>query len=151
MKNLLLVIALVFAGLSASAQRIDSVVFKKARKIIIMNQHTAAENFKIAGTAMIEKGFMIGSKDEQFNQLVSEPIRTYEAAMIIYATVKDNEIDLTAKYKHTSTVQLTAFIRNDPAYGNVLYSKNDDWAIERFKVMTDFAKFIGGDKILISE
>jgi uncharacterized protein YpmS len=151
MKSAFIILMTLFAWASASAQRVDSVVFKKARKVIIKNQHTAAENFKIAGTALIEKGYMIGNKDEQFNQLISEPIKTYEAAMVIYATVKDNEIDITAKYKHTSTLQLTGFIRNDPAYENVLYTKNDDWAIERFKVMTDFAKLIGGEKIIYTE
>lgn len=151
MKKLSLIILLIAFELSADAQKIDSIVFKKAQKIIVKNSHTAAENFKIAGMALIDKGYMISSKDEQFNQITSGPIKANFAVQFIYVIAKDNEIDITSRSKSTTTFSVTGFSVNDPAFEPVVYSKNNDNVIERFKNMTDLAKLIGGDKILYSE
>jgi hypothetical protein len=150
MKYIILIIA-TCACLTAIAQKKDSVLFKHAAKIILTNNKNVSDNFKSAGMALIDAGYMIGSKDEQFGQITSGQIKLDWGQQIIYVIVKDNEVIITSKYRSYNKIKIISSANNESEYEPISYSKNNDTNINCFSNMVKVAKAIGYSKKIYSE
>ncbi|MEO6522183.1 MAG: hypothetical protein ABIN91_10930 [Mucilaginibacter sp.] len=150
MKKLIILIALLFP-VKAFSQKQDSILFRKAQKVILKTNRTSAENFAMTGKALVQSNFMISSKDKQFGQIISEPIKIKWGQQVIYVIVKDNEVVLSSKFKSDSKIQMASWIKSEPTYNPVAYSKNGETENICFANMIAVAKLIGLGKIIYSE
>jgi hypothetical protein len=152
-KQLLTFLALAFSTVSF-AQKVDTALFKGVTKIVISNTLSAQENFKLAGQTMIDQGYNIGSKDSEFFQISSEPIKVNGNGavymMSIYAVAKDHLLIITGKSKSLSSFKSSKFINNETAfdivtYENKLISKNI------FQKLKTYTSALGSSKVTFSE
>ena len=132
------------------SQKTDTIPFKKAAKIIIKNNLTAAENFKQCGLALIEKGYMIGEKDEQFGQISSQPIKTTFGHEVIFLVAKDNEIQIIGRFKNGNVVQVVGWMKTESSATPVTYGISQ-YDKEKFNHLINLAKVIKSDSLLYSE
>jgi hypothetical protein len=147
----ILPLLLTIFSLHAAAQRSDTALFKGATKIIIKNDLKSADNFQLAGKGLLNVGYMIASKDQQFGQLISEPFKTDYGQEIIYVVVKDNEIDITAKTKSDDAIQLVSWAKHENSFKPVIYSKHNLMNAEYFDYMIKFAKSLSMANFIYSE
>lgn len=95
MKNILL-ICLVFIISEAQSQSIEDAP-KKTSKIIIKNNLTADDNYKIIGQTLLDNGYSIGLKDKEFYVMESgwAEVKNIGASYLILSfRIKDGTIEL---------------------------------------------------------
>jgi hypothetical protein len=133
MKKSILLLVLVAAFQLAHAQKTDSTLFKGVTRILISNNKTAEENYKLCGQIMLDQGYNIGSKDSEFLQIASEPVRVFGQGVThmfsVYTVSKDHQITITGKSKSLSSFNESRSISRENAfnvvpYQNKLISKN---------------------------
>ncbi|WP_407430590.1 hypothetical protein [Arcticibacter sp.] len=153
-KQLLTLIAITFTTV-AIAQKTDTVLFKGVKQIIVKNSLSSSENYKLAGQMMIDQGFSIGSKDPEFNQISTEPIKVNGNGsvyiMSIYVTTKDNEVKITGKTKSLSTLKLVSWQESKDAFESVTYKKSNVLSQNAYDKLVPFAKSLKPSSILYSE
>jgi hypothetical protein len=151
MKKVILLAIIMCYALTIKAQRIDTILFKKAQKVILKNNLSEKENFLNAGKALIDRGYLIGSKDEQFGQIISAPIKVDFGFQIICIVAKDNEIDITTKFKIKSKMYLISSSNPESNYEDVKYSKQNEYCLEYFDNIKRLTNYITHSKIYYSE
>lgn len=93
---------------------------------------------------------MIGSKDEQFEQIISEPIVLSFGRQKIYVICSDNAIIISSRYKVNTKIQWTFFSDTKSDYDPIEYNKRSTRDHDCFQNMIELAKLLPG-KVLFSE
>lgn len=156
MKKLLTLI-LITTYSFAFAQKIDTIPFKGAYKIIIENNDTAGQNFKAVGQGLVDQDLGIGSKDSEFGQIISAPFKTKDIYYIgkghsvIIAKIKDKLITLYSQYNPNETTKIVSFSESQSTYSPVKYTKGISREQIIFEVMNKFAKSLPHTKLTYSE
>lgn len=157
MKTLFLLFAMVVC-VGAMAQSQDDIYYtkkesspeipKKTWKIIVKNNLSASDNFRLAGQKLIEDDFTIEKKDADFYQLKSSArqIKGINGQYFLKIIASDNQIIVTGEVKvnveinfgyATSTDDLWDRIENKGMKGSPIRKS--------FEQMNDFALKLGGE------
>lgn len=135
----------------AFAQKQDSIPFSGAKKIIVKNAVAAKDNYTSAGVRLINTGYSIDKKDQEFNLITSQPKeiegRNYYRQLIFEVIAKDNELIITPKTKRLNNAM--GNLGSENLFEEIPYSKAK-LAIDVFGRAKELAKSIGG-KIIYSE
>ncbi|RZK67263.1 MAG: hypothetical protein EOO85_25765 [Pedobacter sp.] len=150
MRKLILLLTLAFP-LFTLAQKQDTTIFIGAKKIVVKNTATAKDNYTAAGVRLINNGYSIDKKDQEFNLITSQPKeiegRNYYRQLIFEVIAKDNEIIITPKTKRLNNAM--GSLGSENLFEEVSYSKAK-LAIDVYTRLSELAKSIGG-KIIYSE
>lgn len=92
---------------------------------------------------------MIGSKDEQFGQLIGGPKKIAWGEQFIYLIAKDNEIVITCKYNKKDSLSILG--GKDESLRDFIYYKNDTEEPELLNNMQKVLKILPHDKVIYSE
>lgn len=154
MKRLFTAILSIALCQAAFAQKTDTALFNGVTKIIVSNDKSAEDNYKLAGTLMLDQGYNIGSKDAEFFQISSEPVKVFGQGvthmMSIYAVAKDHQITITSKSKSLTTTRVVSWQDKQPGIETVPYKKTRILAKSIYSKLQAFAKSLGG-KVTYSE
>lgn len=150
---------LILIGISlyypAYSQKTDTVLFNGVTKIIINNEKSAEENYKISGNVLLDQGYNIGNKDSEFFQLSSEAVKVAgEGAMhilSIYAVSKNNQIIITGKTKSLSQLKLVSWQESENAAEVVSYKKSKVLSRNVYDKLVKYMKALPSSKITYSE
>ena len=153
-----LLFTFIFFSAIVFGQKTDSILFKGTAKIIVKNNLSASDNFKEVGKALIDLGYMIGEKDSEFNQILSDVITVTDYdnhvkyGQIIYVTTKDNQIILTTRARNTSTFKAATFIETKKNFEPTIYNRNKDAkSVLSFRNLEKLAKVLPSQEIIYSE
>lgn len=150
MKKLILLFILAFP-LSTLAQKQDTLIFNGANKIVVKNSASAKENYTAAGVRLVNTGYSIDKKDQEFNLITSQPKeiegRNYYRQLVFEVIAKDNEIIITPKTKRLNNAM--GNLGSENLFEEVPYSKAK-LAIDVYTKLAELGKSLGG-KIIYSE
>jgi hypothetical protein len=154
MKGLITIIfAITFYQISF-AQKTDTALFNGVTKIIVRNNLTASENYKLAGNLMLAQGYNIGAKDAEFNQIATEPVKVQAPgishSLAIYVVAKDNELLITGKSKNLATTKVVSWQNKEAAVEIVPFKKTRLLSQAIYNKLSYFAKGLKG-KLIYSE
>jgi len=153
MKKLILIIITILP-LFAFSQKQDTIMFDGVKKIIVKNNLSASENYKLSGKAMLDQDYFIGAKDPEFYQLSTEPIKIVGegaySSLYIYAVSRDGTITVTGSTKKRTTVKLIEGVDTESVAEIVPYKKSKILSRNTYEKLITYAKSLGG-KIIYSE
>lgn len=144
---------LVLIPIVAFSQKQDSIPFAGASKIIIKNNNTAEQNYKIAAEKLLDQNYMIDKSDKEFHQLYTGSVKVYgegvSRLMSLYVLSRDGSITIVGRTKKTEQLRLINTPQDTDNYENMVYKKNL-LLKDVFGKMEAYAKSLGG-KIIYSE
>lgn len=133
------------------AQKQDSTIFNGAKKIIIKNDASAEDNYTSTGVRLVNTGYSIDKKDQEFNLITSKAKeiegRNYYRQLIFEVVAKDSEVIITPKTRRLNNVM--GNLGSENIFEEMPYSKAK-LASDVFGRAKELAKSIGG-KIIYSE
>lgn len=148
MKKLLLTLIAIAITHIVVAQKVDTSIFNGVTKIIIKNNLTAQENYKLSGNTLLNMDYSVGGKDAEFFQLSSEPFKVFGQGvtqiLAIYTVSKDNQITIIGRTKSLTTTKIVSFQDTEQAYEVIPYKKSRLLSKNIYDKMQEFAKSLGG-------
>lgn len=147
-------IALLFSFVSYAQKKVSEELFSGATKIIVRNDQTGAENYKLAAKVLFDQDYAIDKSDKEFFQLYTESVPVYgegvSRALTIYVVSKDNQITIIGKTKKKAGLQLVN-TNPDTDKFEILPYKNSKLLKEIFNKLEAYAKALNGKLITYSE
>jgi len=152
MKKLLLIILLALPFVSM-AQKVDTAIFNGAAKIVVSNNKSAAENYKLAAEKLLDQGYIIDKSDKEFFQLFSGGVKVYgegvSRILSLYVLSRDGSITIVGRTKKTDQMQIVNTPKDTDNYEPMAYKKSLLMK-DIFGKMEKYAKTLGG-KLTFSE
>ena len=130
MKKLLLIV-LLFCSIMGFSQ---SIIPKKAYKIIIINTLSAEENFILVGNTLASNDFTIESKDKEFGMIKTAVKLSgvwYTSHFYIFI-IKQGEINITGQWSPANSIgESSSFlITNKAEVPKKLFNKMNNFALQ---------------------
>lgn len=146
MKKLILIILLAFPLISI-AQKVDTAIFNGAAKIVVSNNKSATENYKLAAEKLLDHGYIIDKSDKEFFQLFSGGVKVYgegvSRILSLYVLSRDGSIIIVGRTKKTDQMQIVNTPKDTDNYESMVYKKSL-LLKDIFGKMEKYAKTLGG-------
>lgn len=107
MKTVLCVFMVLLVGICTAQER-KTEPFKGCNKIVIVNEADAQTNFKNTITILLEHGYSIESKDEEYHTIKTQPINIKKSIITCFFNIlaKDSCIVVTGMFNSNISLNL---------------------------------------------